>query len=86
MWAVVAATGLDYHSEAILPLPDRIWPRKRVNLLLFEPDILHSPPIEDTVDHKGQPFNVWLPTRPVAAVENDRSSIVLSQLPFDLPH
>src|SRR5215472_16602260 len=31
-------------------------------------------------------FNVRLPTRPVAVVENDRSSVVLRQLPFDLPH
>src|ERR1700730_12409775 len=54
--------------------------------LLVEPDVFHAPTVEDAVDHQGQPFNVRLPTRPVAAVEDDRSSIVLRQLPFDLPH
>ena len=50
-----------------------------------EPNIFHAPSVEDAVDHEGQPLNVRLPTRPLAAVEDDRSSIVLRQLPFDLP-
>src|SRR5215469_6810209 len=55
-------------------------------ILPVDPDVFHAPTVEDTIDHQGQPFNVRLPTRPVAVVENDRSSIVLGQLPFDLPH
>jgi hypothetical protein len=55
-------------------------------LLLVEPDILHAPPIEDTVGHQGQAFNIRLPARPVAAIENDRSRIILRQLPFDLSY
>src|SRR5215471_19858142 len=55
-------------------------------ILPVDPDVFHAPAVEDAIDHKGQPFNVRLPTRPVAVVENDRSSVVLGQLPFDLPH
>src|SRR5215471_16162428 len=55
-------------------------------ILPVDPDVFHAPAVEDAIDHQGQLFNVRLPTRPVAAVENDRSSVVLGQLPFDLPH
>src|SRR3984893_5077037 len=60
--------------------------RVPADLSFVEPDVFHPPTVEDAVDHEGQSFNVGLPTRPVAAVEDDWSSIVLRQLSFDLPN
>ncbi len=53
---------------------------------LVEPHVFQAPTVEDTVDHQGQSFNVRLQTGPVAAVEDDRSSIVIRQLSFDPPN
>src|SRR5215472_12293655 len=65
----------------------KMFPTIRVGKPLFvDPDVFHTPAIENAVDHQGQPFNVGLPTRTVTVVKNDRSSIVLGQFPFDLPH
>jgi hypothetical protein len=61
------------------PLPPLGRNRHRPALVSTKPDVLHAPTVEDAVDHQGQSFNTRLPTRPVAAVENDRSSIVLRQ-------
>src|SRR5262249_30772755 len=61
-------------------------PGNRPFMSFVEPDVFHAPAVEDAVDHEGQPLNVRLPTRPAAAVEDDRSSIVLRQLAFDLPN
>src|SRR5689334_24732526 len=57
-----------------------------VELSPIEPDVFHAPTVEDAVDHQGQPLHIRLPTRPAAAVEDDRSGTVLRQIPFDLPN
>jgi hypothetical protein len=53
--------------------------------LFIEPDVFPTIPVEDAVDHEGQPFDVGLPARPAARIEDDRPGAVLGQLAFDRP-
>src|SRR6266567_4239159 len=54
--------------------------------LLVQPQILEAPAIVDAVRHNGQALELRLPAIRHARIEQDRSGVVLHQLPFDLPH
>ena len=53
--------------------------------LPIEPDILHAPAVEHAVRHDRQAFDLRLPARREAVVEQDRPRTVLLQFPVDLP-
>src|ERR1700732_568131 len=53
--------------------------------LLVEPDVFHARTIGDAVDHDRQALHVGPPAGRAAVVEENWSSAVLRQLPFDLP-
>src|ERR1700726_3310044 len=54
--------------------------------LFVEPDVLHAPIVDDTVDHHRPALYRRLPAIGEAVVEYDRAGPVLCQLSFDLPH
>src|ERR1700720_867114 len=54
--------------------------------LFVEPDVLHAPIVDDTVDHHRPALYRRLPAISEAVVEDDRAGPVLCQLSFDLPH
>src|SRR3984893_7328542 len=54
--------------------------------LFVEPDVLHAPIVDDTVDHHRPALYRRLPAIGEAVVEDDRAGPVLCQLSFDLPH
>src|SRR5205823_12578810 len=53
---------------------------------VVEPDILKSRGVVDAVHAGRQPLDVRLPAVCRLVVEQDRSGIVLDQLPLDFPH
>src|SRR6202043_2650018 len=54
--------------------------------LFVEPDVLHAPIVDDTVDHHRPARYRRLPAIGETVVEDDRAGPVLRQLSFDLPH
>src|SRR6266852_2522151 len=54
--------------------------------LLVEPDVFHSPSVENAADHHRQPLYPRLPAGRLAVVGDDRPGSVLLQFLVDLPH
>src|SRR3984893_15749 len=53
---------------------------------LVQPDILHTPAVENAVLHQGHPLDFGLPAGALPHEENDRAHRLFDQLALDLPH
>src|SRR6516164_10274944 len=54
--------------------------------LFVEPDVFHTPAVEDAIDHARPPLDVGLPTHRAAVVKDDRPGTVFGQLSLNCPH
>jgi hypothetical protein len=69
----------------MFPRPGTGARSRRRTPLPVEPDVFHTPAVKDAVDHHRYVLEIRIPAGSRAAVEDDRPSKVLGQLPFDLP-
>src|ERR1051326_182237 len=53
--------------------------------LFVEPNVFHTPAIEEAVGHLREPFDIWLPAGRALGIKEDRPGAIFSQLSLDLP-
>src|SRR5438046_1252316 len=53
--------------------------------LSVEPEVLEAVAVIDAVDHRCQTLEVWLAAMRGVGVEQDRTGVVLDQLPLNFP-